>query len=69
MEYRKMLLNNIFTGQQRRHRYREKTSAPSWEGECWINGESSMKTYTLQYVASGNFLYDSGNSNQYSVTT
>ena len=37
-----------------------------------MNGESSMETYTLPYVkqiASGNLLYNSGNSNQGSVTT
>ena len=36
------------------------------------NGESSMETYTLPYVkqpASGNSLYDSGNSNPGSGTT
>ena len=41
-------------------------------GEGGTNGEGSMKTYTLRYVkqrASGNLLYDSGNSNQSSVTT
>ena len=37
-----------------------------------MNGESGMETYTLTYVkqiASGNLLYDSGNSNRGSVTT
>ena len=36
------------------------------------NGENSMETYTLPYVkemASGNLLYDSGNSNQASGAT
>ena len=42
------------------------------EGENGTNGESNMETYTLPYVKQighGNFLYDSGNSNQGSVTT
>ena len=37
-----------------------------------MNRESSMETYTLtcvKQIASGNLLYDSGNSNQGSVTT
>ena len=40
------------------------------EGE--MNGESSKEAYTLLYVkqiVNGNFLYDSENSNQGSVTT
>ena len=42
------------------------------EGEGKTNGESRMEAYTLPYVkqiASGNLLYDSGNSNQGSMTT
>ena len=41
------------------------------EGECGMDGESSMGTYTLSYVkqtASGTIMYDSANSNQCSVT-
>ena len=37
------------------------------EGEGWTNWERSMETYILPYVkqiASGNLLYDSGNSNR-----
>ena len=40
--------------------------------EGGTNGETSMETYTLPYVkqiASGNLMYDSGNSNWGSVTT
>ena len=36
------------------------------EGEGGTNGESSIETYTLpyvQYIASGNLLYNAGNSN------
>ena len=42
------------------------------EGEGEMNGESSMEAYTLTYVkqiASGNWLYDSRNSNWGSVIT
>ena len=42
------------------------------EGEGGTKGESSMEIYTLPHVKqinSGNLLYDSGNSNQGSVTT
>ena len=42
------------------------------EGEGETNGESSVEAYTLPYVkqiANGNLLYDSGTSNQGSVTT
>ena len=43
-----------------------------WEGEGEMNLENSMETYTLPYTkqtASGNLLYDTGSSNQGSVTT
>jgi len=42
------------------------------EGEGGTKGESNMEAYTLPYgkqVTNGNLLYDSGNSNQGSVTT
>ena len=41
-------------------------------GEAGTNGENSMETHTRPYgkqIASGNLLYDSGNSNWGSVTT
>ena len=41
------------------------------EGEEEVNGESSMEAYTLpyvKYIANGNVLYDSRNSNWGSVT-
>jgi len=49
------------------------THAEGWgeEGDGETSGERSMEAYTLPYVkqiASGNLLYDSGNSNQGSVT-
>ena len=42
------------------------------KGKGGMGGDSSVETYTLLYVkqtASGNFLYDSGNANQGSMTT
>ena len=42
------------------------------EGQGGMNGEKSMEASTIQYVkqrASGNLVYDSGNSNQGSVMT
>ena len=42
------------------------------KGESGMNGESCMEAYTPPYVkqiASGNLLYDSGNSNGGSITT
>ena len=75
MESRNMILMSLSTVQQWRCRHREQTcghGAGSGVGEGGTNGEGSMKLYTLTYVkqiASGNLLYDSGNSNQGSVTT
>ena len=52
MESRKMVLKNLFTGQQRKNRNREETYGHGWgeEGEGEMNGESSMDAYTLTYV-------------------
>ena len=46
MESRKMVLKNLFTGQQWRNRHREQTYG--WglrEGEGEIYGKSNMETY------------------------
>jgi len=40
MESRKMVLMNIFTEQQWRHRHRERTYGHSGEGEGGTNGKS-----------------------------
>ena len=69
-----MVLVNLLTGQQWRHRHRKQTYGHGWgeEGESGMNGESNMEAYTVQCVkqiTNGNLLYDSGNSNQGSVTT
>ena len=67
-----MVLLNLFAGQQHKCRHRDRLVDIVGEGEGGTNGESSMKTYVLPYVkqiASGNFLYDSGNSDWCSVTT
>ena len=53
----------------------QRTDLWTWgwgEGVGGMNGESSMETYTLSYkklIASENLLYESGSSNQGSVTT
>ena len=42
------------------------------EREGGANGESNMEAYMLpcvKLITNGNSLYDSGNSNQFSVTT
>ena len=64
MESRKMVLTNLFTGQQWRCRQREPTCGHSGGGEGGIDWKSNTETYTLQYVkqrASGNLPYDTGN--------
>jgi len=47
------------------------TGGRGWgEGEVRTYGDSNMETYiTIYKIANGNLLYDSGNSNQSSVTT
>ena len=65
MESRKMILMNLFAGQQWKCRHREWTWRHSGGGEDGINRESSMETCALPYVkwiASGNSLYDVGSS-------
>ena len=40
------------------------------EGESGTNGESNTETLPcVKYMTNGNLLYDSGNSNQGSITT
>ena len=66
MESRKMVLKNLFTGQQWRNRHREQTMDMG-SGEDRVRCmEIVTWKLTLPYVkqiANGNFLYDSGNSN------
>ena len=52
MESRKMILMNLFAGQQWRYRCREQTYGciSGKEGEGGIYGESYMERYTLPYV-------------------
>ena len=69
MESRKMVLKNLFTGQQWRNVHREQAYG---HGERGREGEMERVTWklTLPYVkqiASGNLLYGSGNSNSCSV--
>ena len=47
MESRKIVLKNVFTGQQRRNRHREQTYGHGERGgEGGMYGKSNMKTYT-----------------------
>ena len=46
MDSRQMVLNNLFTGQQQRNRYREQTYGNGErEGEGEMYGKSNMETY------------------------
>ena len=72
MESRKMVVMNLFAGQQWRNRHRDRLM-DTGRGEERVRGMERVKRkLTLSYVkqiANGNLLYDSGNSNQGSVTT
>ena len=50
MESRKMVLMNIFAGQQWRLRQREQTCGHHGGRRGWGNRERIMETYTLPYV-------------------
>ena len=71
METRKMVLMKVFAGHQWRHR--EQTYGHSVGRKERVGCmERVIWKHTLLYVkwiASGNLLYDSGNSKQGSVTT
>ena len=71
MEPRKMVLKNLFAGQQWRNRHREQTHGHGERGgEGEMRGESNMETYiTICKIDNGNSLYVSGNSNRGSVST
>ena len=64
MESRKMVLMNLFAGQQWRNRHREQTYGHGERGgEGEMYGEGNIDT------CYGNLLYVSGNSNRGSVST
>jgi len=68
MESRKMALMNLFAWQQWRCRYRTALADTAGEERVgWI--ERVAWKYKHLEIASGNFLYDTGNSNHSSVTT
>ena len=71
MESIKMVLKNLFTGQQWRNRHREQTYGYGERGgEGEMHGKSNMETHiTICKIANGNLLYGSGNSNKGSVST
>ena len=76
MESRKMLLMNLFAGQQWRQTQKTdlctRAGGEGKEGEGKMNGASTMEIHTPPYVrqaANVNLLDASGNSNWGSVTT
>ena len=72
MESRKMVLKNLFTGQQWRKRHREQAYGHG-EGAERVRGMErvrwKVKLPYVKQIANGNLLYDSGNSNRGSVST
>ena len=52
MESRKMVMMNLFAGQQWRHRHRNQTCGHARDvgEESGTNAETSMETYAPQYV-------------------
>ena len=74
MESIRMVLMNLFAGREWRCRHREQTYGSGVEergkreGDRWREQHGNVHTTTCQ-IASGDLLYDSGNSNQSSVTT
>ena len=71
MVSRRMVLKNLFRGQQWRNRHREQTYGHGERGgEGEMYGKSNMETYITicKIIAKGNFLYGSGNSNRGTVS-
>ena len=72
MKSRKMVLKNLFTGQQWRNRHRESTYGHRERGgESEMYGESNMETYITicKIDGHGNLLSVSGNSNRGCAST
>ena len=72
MEYRKVVLKNLFTGQQWRNRHREETYGLGERGEEGeMYGKSNVETYITIYKIDSQreLLCLSGNSNRGSVST
>ena len=76
MESRKMVLMKLFAGQQWTHRHRKESYGHGGEGIGRKERVGCMERVTwklpltyVKYIASGNLLYGSENSNWVSVTT
>ena len=73
MESKKMVLNNLFTGQQWRNRHRENTLMDMERGEervsCMERVTWKLTLPYVKYIANENLLYGSGNSNRDSIST
>ena len=74
MKSRKMVLKNLLTGQQWRNRHREQTYGHGGEERREKARGMERVTWKLilpyvKWIANGNLLYGSGNSNRGSVST
>ena len=72
MESRKMVLMNLFSGKEWRHRCRDGLVDTAREGESGTHGESSIDTYTLSCVrqtAADKLVYDTESPARRSVMT
>jgi len=71
MEYRKVVLKNLFTGQQWRDRQNRLMDMGRGEERVRCKKRVTWKLTLLyvKWIANKNLLYDSGNSNRGSVST
>ena len=70
MECRKMVLMNLFSGKEWRHRCREQTFEHSEEGKSGTNRESSINIHTLsdlRGIAGKKLLCTTGSPDWHSV--
>ena len=67
MESRKMVLTNLFTGQQQRNRQREQIDGHEERVKYMKRATWKLTLLCVKQIADGNLLYGSGNSNRGSV--
>ena len=68
-ETRKVVLMNLFSGKEWRHKHREQLVDTMEEGEGRTNRESSIDTYTVSRVKYEAVTYNTGSPAWYSATT
>ena len=68
MESIKMVLMNLFTGQHWKNRLMDMFQGKEWV-RCMERVTWKFTLACVKYIANGNLLYDSGNSNRGTVTT